>query len=85
MPEATDLEELKRGTDLVKRGFARMQKGGVIMDVVTREQARIAEDTGAVAVMALEAVRPISASAAASRGCPTPRTSPRSSTKCRSR
>lgn len=39
MPEATDLEELKRGTDLVKRGFARMQKGGVIMDVVTREQA----------------------------------------------
>ncbi|MFB6281616.1 MAG: pyridoxal 5'-phosphate synthase lyase subunit PdxS [Haloferacaceae archaeon] len=52
----TDLEELRRGTDLVKRGFARMQKGGVIMDVVTREQARIAEDAGAVAVMALEAV-----------------------------
>ncbi|MCL9812682.1 pyridoxal 5'-phosphate synthase lyase subunit PdxS [Natranaeroarchaeum aerophilus] len=56
MPEATDLEELKRGTELVKRGFARMQKGGVIMDVVNREQARIAEDVGAVAVMALEAV-----------------------------
>jgi pyridoxal 5'-phosphate synthase pdxS subunit len=56
MPEETDLEELRRGTDLVKRGFARMQKGGVIMDVVTREQARIAEDAGAVAVMALEAV-----------------------------
>jgi pyridoxal 5'-phosphate synthase pdxS subunit len=56
MPEETDLEELRRGTDLVKRGFARMQKGGVIMDVVTPEQARIAEDTGAVAVMALEAV-----------------------------
>ena len=56
MPEATDIEELKRGTDLVKRGFARMQQGGVIMDVVTREQARIAEDAGAVAVMALEAV-----------------------------
>ncbi len=56
MPEETDLEELKRGTELVKRGFARMQKGGVIMDVVNREQARIAEDVGAVAVMALEAV-----------------------------
>ncbi|MBV0924725.1 pyridoxal 5'-phosphate synthase lyase subunit PdxS [Halomicroarcula limicola] len=56
MPEATDLEELRRGTDLVKRGFAKMQKGGVIMDVVTREQARIAEDVGAVAVMSLEAV-----------------------------
>ncbi|PSQ42295.1 pyridoxal 5'-phosphate synthase lyase subunit PdxS [Halobacteriales archaeon SW_7_68_16] len=52
----TDLEALHRGTELVKRGFARMQKGGVIMDVVTREQARIAEDAGAVAVMALEAV-----------------------------
>ncbi len=56
MPEETDLEELRRGTELVKRGFARMQKGGVIMDVVNREQARIAEDVGAVAVMALEAV-----------------------------
>lgn len=56
MSEETDLEELKRGTELVKRGFARMQKGGVIMDVVNREQARIAEDAGAVAVMALEAV-----------------------------
>lgn len=56
MSGSTDIEELKRGTDLVKRGFAKMQKGGVIMDVVTREQARIAEDTGAVAVMSLEAV-----------------------------
>ncbi len=56
MAEPTDLENLRRGTDLVKRGFARMQQGGVIMDVVTREQARIAEDIGAVAVMALEAV-----------------------------
>lgn len=56
MPEATDLEELRRGTELVKRGFAKMQKGGVIMDVVTAEQARIAEDVGAVAVMNLEAV-----------------------------
>jgi pyridoxal 5'-phosphate synthase pdxS subunit len=56
MAEETDLEDLKRGTELVKRGFARMQKGGVIMDVVNRKQARIAEDVGAVAVMALEAV-----------------------------
>jgi pyridoxal 5'-phosphate synthase pdxS subunit len=52
----TDIAELRRGTDLVKRGFAKMQQGGVIMDVVTREQARIAEDAGAVAVMSLEAV-----------------------------
>jgi pyridoxal 5'-phosphate synthase pdxS subunit len=44
------------GTDLVKRGMADMLKGGVIMDVVTAEQARIAEDAGAVAVMALERV-----------------------------
>ncbi|ESS04668.1 MAG: SOR/SNZ family [uncultured archaeon A07HR67] len=56
MPEVTDLEELRQGTELVKRGFARMQKGGVIMDVVDREQARIAEDAGAVAVMVLENV-----------------------------
>ncbi|MDL5362644.1 pyridoxal 5'-phosphate synthase lyase subunit PdxS [Halalkalicoccus sp. NIPERK01] len=56
MAAETDIEELKRGTDLVKRGFARMQKGGVIMDVVNAEQARIAEEAGAVAVMALEAV-----------------------------
>lgn len=52
----TQLEDLRRGTELVKRGFAKMQKGGVIMDVVSREQARIAEDVGAVAVMNLEAV-----------------------------
>jgi len=52
----TNLESLKRGTELVKRGFAKMQKGGVIMDVVNPQQARIAEDVGAVAVMALEAV-----------------------------
>jgi pyridoxal 5'-phosphate synthase pdxS subunit len=44
------------GTMLVKRGLAEMLKGGVIMDVVTPEQARIAEDAGAVAVMALERV-----------------------------
>jgi len=56
MSEPTDLGTLRRGTELVKRGFAQMQKGGVIMDVVNAEQARIAEDCGAVAVMALEAV-----------------------------
>src|SRR4029450_3192491 len=42
------------GTSRVKRGMAEMLKGGVIMDVVTPEQAKIAEDAGAVAVMALE-------------------------------
>ena len=44
------------GTARVKRGLAEMLKGGVIMDVVTVEQAKIAEDAGAVAVMALERV-----------------------------
>jgi pyridoxal 5'-phosphate synthase pdxS subunit len=46
----------KRGTVLVKRAFPQMLKGGVIMDVVNAEQARIAEDAGAAAVMALERV-----------------------------
>ncbi len=44
------------GTTLVKRGLAEMLKGGVIMDVVTPDQAKVAEDAGAVAVMALERV-----------------------------
>jgi pyridoxal 5'-phosphate synthase pdxS subunit len=44
------------GTDRVKRGMAEMLKGGVIMDVVDAEQAKIAEDAGAVAVMAFERV-----------------------------
>jgi pyridoxal 5'-phosphate synthase pdxS subunit len=44
------------GTVRVKRGLAEMLKGGVIMDVVTPEQAKVAEDAGAVAVMALERV-----------------------------
>ncbi len=44
------------GTERVKRGMAEMLKGGVIMDVVTPDQAKIAEDAGAVAVMALERV-----------------------------
>ena len=45
---------LLRGTSLIKRGFARMQKHGVIMDVTNVEQAQIAEDSGAVAVMVLD-------------------------------
>src|SRR5699024_42074 len=44
------------GTGTVEHGLAETMKGGVIMDVVTPEQARIAEDAGAVAVMALERV-----------------------------
>ncbi|HDS58670.1 MAG TPA: pyridoxal 5'-phosphate synthase lyase subunit PdxS [Thermoplasmatales archaeon] len=44
------------GTELVKRGFAKMQKGGVIMDVTTPKEAITAEEAGAVAVMALERV-----------------------------
>src|SRR4051812_43364042 len=49
-------EQRTTGTDRVKRGLAEMLRGGVIMDVVTPEQAKIAEDAGAVAVMALERV-----------------------------
>ena len=52
LPRVTD----RHGTWRVKAGLAEMLKGGVIMDVVTAEQARIAEDAGAVAVMALERV-----------------------------
>ncbi len=47
---------VRTGTDIVKRGMAEMQKGGVIMDVVNAEQAKLAEEAGAVAVMALERV-----------------------------
>jgi pyridoxal 5'-phosphate synthase pdxS subunit len=47
---------MQKGSWIVKRGFAEMLKNGVIMDVTTPEQARIAEDAGAVAVMALERV-----------------------------
>ncbi len=47
---------MERGTELVKRGLAEMLKGGVIMDVVTADEAVIAEEAGAVAVMALERV-----------------------------
>jgi pyridoxal 5'-phosphate synthase pdxS subunit len=72
MSGSTDIEGLKRGTDLIKRGFAKMQKGGVIMDVVTREQARIAEDTGAVAVMRWKPFPPTSESAVVSPAWPIP-------------
>ncbi len=48
--------ESKKGTLTLKKGLAEMLKGGVIMDVVTAQQAKIAEDAGAVAVMALERV-----------------------------
>ena len=47
---------MEQATDRVKRGLAEMLKGGVIMDVVNAEQAKLAEDAGAVAVMALERV-----------------------------
>lgn len=47
---------MEKGTDRVKRGLAEMLKGGVIMDVVNADQAKIAEEAGAVAVMALERV-----------------------------
>src|SRR5437868_2388984 len=49
-------DSMERGTFTVKAGHAEMLKGGVIMDVVTPEQAKIAENAGAVAVMALERV-----------------------------
>ena len=50
------MDAKKTGTLILKTGLAEMLKGGVIMDVTTPEQARIAEDAGAVAVMALERV-----------------------------
>ncbi|HKH06571.1 MAG TPA: pyridoxal 5'-phosphate synthase lyase subunit PdxS [Acidimicrobiales bacterium] len=55
-PRATASPVSATGTERVKRGLAEMLKGGVIMDVVTPEQAKVAEDAGAVAVMALERV-----------------------------
>ncbi len=50
------MDETRTGTLTLKTGLAEMLKGGVIMDVTTAEQAKIAEDAGAVAVMALERV-----------------------------
>lgn len=49
-------EKIIHGTERLKRGFAKMQQGGVVMDVTNADQAVIAEDAGAVAVMALERV-----------------------------
>ena len=56
MPQRVELGKMRHGTELLKRGFAKMQEGGVVMDVVTPEQAHVAEDSGAVSVMALERV-----------------------------
>ena len=62
---------METGTFRVKAGLAEMLKGGVIMDVVTAEQAKIAEDAGAAAVMALERVPADIRATAAWRACPT--------------
>ena len=56
MSKKLDITKFLHGTELLKRGFAKMQEGGVIMDVVNAEQAHVAEESGAVAVMALERV-----------------------------
>jgi len=56
MTEPTQTTTTQIGTTQIKQGFAEMFKGGVIMDVVTADQARIAEAAGATAVMALERV-----------------------------
>jgi pyridoxal 5'-phosphate synthase pdxS subunit len=55
-PGSNGTHDPQKGTVAVKRGLAQMLKGGVIMDVVTPEQAKIAEDAGACAVMALERI-----------------------------
>ena len=72
------------GTLRVKTGLAEMLKGGVIMDVVDADQARIAEEAGACAVMALERVPADIRGTAASPACPTRRRSARSRRPCRS-
>ena len=53
---AEGVEDMEQGTIRLKTGLAEMLKGGVIMDVTTPEQAKIAEEAGACAVMALERV-----------------------------
>src|SRR2546427_8439830 len=68
MPLNLDLKTLRFGTELLKRGFAKMQKGGVIMDVTNADQALIAEEAGAVAMMALR--REPADILAAGRGAP---------------
>ena len=78
--------EQKTGTWTVKAGLAQMLKGGVIMDVVTAEQATIAEDAGACAVMALGAgCRRRFAPPAEWRAWPTLPRSLRSRRRCRFR
>jgi pyridoxal 5'-phosphate synthase pdxS subunit len=56
MADSSTSAPRQTGTQLVKRGLAEMLKGGVIMDVVRPDEAKIAEDAGATAVMALERV-----------------------------
>src|SRR3990172_4384100 len=56
MPFELDLKAMRFGTELLKRGFAKMQKGGVIMYVTIAEQAAIAEEAGAGAGKALQAL-----------------------------
>ena len=56
MGDKINLKDMRFGTDLLKRGLAKIQEGGVEMDVVTPEEAHVAEDAGAVSVMALERV-----------------------------
>ncbi len=56
MQRRTEEKIIEFGTERLKRGFAKMQKGGCIMDVTNPEQAIIAEEAGAVAVMALQAI-----------------------------
>jgi len=67
---------IETATETVKRGLAQMLKGGVIMDVVTPEHAKIAEEAGACAVMALERVpADIRAAGGVARSHPERRTS----------
>ena len=61
---------MEKGTFQLKSGLAEMLKGGVIMDVTTPEQAKIAQEAGACAVMALERAPPISARPGASPAWP---------------
>ena len=56
MQKRTEKKIIAFGTERLKREFAKMRKGGVIMDVTNPEQAIIAEEAGAIAVMALQAV-----------------------------
>ena len=85
LPQEAIPVQRETGTFTVKSGLAEMLKGGVIMDVTTADQAKIAEDAGACAVMALERVPADIRATAASRAWPTPRRSRRSSRSSRSR